>query len=757
MTLSADQIYGLLPAIHRIRDTAAGEPLKALFGVIAEQVGVLEQDLINLYADEFIETADPWVIPYIGDLIGWTPLLPGVPGTAGGRAEVANTIGYRQRKGTVIALEQLGADVTGRPVRVVEYFRHLAVSQSFRHLQPNAGGYADLRDGSALTRLGGPFETASRTVDVRRIAPRDRPRLKPDTGALDIALHGPGRFNIPDVGAWVWRWLSNPITDQPAFRVDARRFMVSPLGANMPLFNALPPRTAFDHLTARPDVPQPIGRREFRDDPERFYGPGGRLLITAGGIPKPLAEICVCDLSDASAAGDWRPAPAGKAAIDPVLGRIAFPADQPDPVTITYCYGFPAETGGGPYDRTDRLPAFASMVTWQRVVGGGAGTPDLAQAVAAFNTQRPKVGLIVLAGFDAIDIDLTGLSAITVQPDTQLWIVAAQPHGTGNNAPWTPIGARTTLRGDIEIVGATDPTDTTDSAPEGQVFFSGILVAGGIVASGRRLNTILQDCTLVPGRALTRDGHPKERMAPSLTVTAPGAALTVERSITGPLWVHAATSARVTDSIVDATADWQIAFAGPDGASEGGTLHVENSTIVGKVWTHLLPLASNTIFLARLLAFDPWKASLWCTRRQSGCVRFCFVPSDALTPRQYECLPGDPALANLLEPRFVTLRYGGPSYGLLSGDCPIAVWEGADDGSQIGAYQLLHETKGVSNYRTRLDEYLPFSLEAGIFLIPSRPEHRRIPPMGYGSAPMVADEQGLAESLQWLAIGAALL
>ena len=310
MTLNADQIYGLLPAIYRIRDATTGEPLRALFGVIAEQVGVLEQDLAGLYADEFIETAAPWVVPYIGDLIGWTPLLPGVPGTAGGRAEVANTIGYRQRKGTVIALEQLGADVTGRPVRIVEYFRLLAVNQSLRHLRPDAGGYADLRNGAALARLGGPFDTASRIVDVRRIAPRDRPPQEPDTAALDIALHGPGRFNIPDVGAWVWRWLSNAVTDQPAFRIDARRFMVSPLGADMPLFNTVPPRTAFDHLTTRADVPQPIGRREFHNDPGRSRSgqepsrqhrrrrkgverdlrlrpvgclPGGRLAAGAGG------------------------------------------------------------------------------------------------------------------------------------------------------------------------------------------------------------------------------------------------------------------------------------------------------------------------------------------------------------------------------------------------------------------------------------------------------------------------------------------
>jgi hypothetical protein len=99
MSLGTEQIYGLLPAVYRTADAAQGEPLKALIGVIAEQVGVLEQDLRGLYADQFIETCAPWAVPYIGDLIGWTPLLPGPPGTAGGRAEVANTIGYRRVRG----------------------------------------------------------------------------------------------------------------------------------------------------------------------------------------------------------------------------------------------------------------------------------------------------------------------------------------------------------------------------------------------------------------------------------------------------------------------------------------------------------------------------------------------------------------------------------------------------------------------------------------------------------------------------------
>ncbi len=314
---------------------------------------------------------------------------------------------------------------------------------------------------------------------------------------------------------------------------------------------------------------------------------------------------------------------------------------------------------------------------------------------------------------------------------------------------WTPARSRATLRGDVELNGS----------DAGQVFLNGLLIAGSLRASGPVLGVALQDSTLVPGRALTRHGLPVEPGAPSLVLDSPGGTLALDRCIAGPVLVHATASARVTNSVIDATERWRVAYAAPDLMGEGGTLHVEDSTIIGKLRTHRLPLASNTTFLARRPVHDPWQAAIWCTRRQSGCVRFCFVPSDAITPGQYRCLPGaDTSLEHALAPQFVSLRYGSPSYALLSGDCPVAVWQGADDESQIGAYHLLFETQGVGNLRTRIDEYLPFGLEAGIFLVPSRAEPPRAePPGAYGPGRDRAAETDNADALQWHAIGAALI
>jgi hypothetical protein len=356
MSLNAQQLYELLPAVFRGRDTSNGLPLRALMQVIADQSSILEDNIRQLYDDEFIETCAQWVIPYIGDLVGTSPVYEIGAATQGRRAEVANTIGYRRRKGTLLALEQVCMDVSGMPAAAVEFFKRLITNESMRHVRPHHTATADLRGGVALDQMGGAFDALNRTIDVRRIAPRERPPASPDPAPLDIALHGGGKYNVPDIGVYLWRWKSFPVANAPAFQVDVRRYLFSPLGNDMPLFNDPPPRESFGRLTTRLDVPQPIRRREFFEDAASFYGPS--LQIVADGAPVPLAQICCRDLSD-QANGQWGCTPNDKVAIDPALGRVQFAPDLAAPrlVRVNYCYGFPADLGGGPYDRATNLPA----------------------------------------------------------------------------------------------------------------------------------------------------------------------------------------------------------------------------------------------------------------------------------------------------------------------------------------------------------------------------------------------------------------
>src|SRR6266704_306645 len=115
---------------------AARGPLQSLLMVIQEQLGIVAEDIDQLYDDQFIETCAPWVAPYIGDLIGYRTLYGLTDKIGSPRAEVADTIAFRRRKGTASMLEQLARDVTGWDARVVEFFQLLSTTQYMNHIRP---------------------------------------------------------------------------------------------------------------------------------------------------------------------------------------------------------------------------------------------------------------------------------------------------------------------------------------------------------------------------------------------------------------------------------------------------------------------------------------------------------------------------------------------------------------------------------------------------------------------------------------------
>src|SRR5215510_6167854 len=134
----ADKLWNLLPAVYRAEDTDAFDkpgPLRELVNRIGAQASILRRSIDRMWEDQSIETSDDWVIPYIGDLLV-TNLVASLD-ACGKRIDVAKTIYYRRRKGTVAILEEIAADITGWDARVVEFFRRLGRT---RHcLDPEIG------------------------------------------------------------------------------------------------------------------------------------------------------------------------------------------------------------------------------------------------------------------------------------------------------------------------------------------------------------------------------------------------------------------------------------------------------------------------------------------------------------------------------------------------------------------------------------------------------------------------------------------
>jgi hypothetical protein len=737
-------IYSLLPAVFRMRDATEGGPLQALFQVLEEQHGIVRDNVWRLYEDQFIETCAPWVIPYIGELIGFDPVYTTPLVSPDSRAEVANTIGYRRRKGTLVALEQVTADVSGRSTIAVEEFKRLVTTLSLRDVGSKRDGTADLRHGWKLAHQDGPFTQLNRTIDVRNITPRARAPASADPTPLDIGLHGPGRFNIQDVAVWMWRWQAFQVTKAAAVVLGDGGYFFSAFGAPIPLFQPAPPESApFARPTSEAVVPEPITLRRFHARPGDFYP--GAFELFADGQAVPLSQIVAANLTPGPDGSVCTP-PKGKIAIDPERGRIQYAPGPtlPKALLVSYNYGAPAAIGGGPYDRTASIVAPAAQANadfsnaespFQAIVPS-TQYPTLKAAVAAWNKLPPNcAGSIALTGFETLSVSLVGADAIRIPSQSVLLIASATATPAGA-LEWN--NACVALEGDIEIF-APAPILEPDDIPltTGQVQISGVWQNGRLLLTGAEANVQIADSTLTPGVRRNPLGH-AEQPGEASVVSGPGDALQttlhLNRVVCGPIALNPASSARILNSIVDAGDRYAVAFSAPDKSSPGGNLHIEETTIIGRVWTKALRLASNTLFIAKLDAHDPWLAPVWSERVQTGCVRFSWLPSDAITPGAYECLPPNAASQPALEPKFISLAFGDPSYCLLSGDVATAIWKGADNGSQIGVYYQIQETEAVANIAIRSQEYLPANLQRGVFLIPSQtaPAAPRALPYGYG-------------------------
>jgi hypothetical protein len=217
----------------------------------------------------------------------------------------------------------------------------------------------------------------------------------------------------------------------------------------------------------------------------------------------------------------------------------------------------------------------------------------------------------------------------------------------------------------------------------------------------------LKHCTLVPGLALIARGEPVAAGAPSILVDGGNARLraVVTRTICGGLRLPGIESLTITDSLIDGS-------GGP--AIQAGTLIANESTVFGPVTATLVDCASNSIFMNRVVA----------ERLQSGCIRFCYLPSHSQVPRRYRCQPDlaiDEARGESradvqarLRPGFTDTRYGRPGYGQLDARCAVEITTGADDRAEMGVFHHLEQQQRELNFRTSLGEYLRLGLEAGI-------------------------------------------
>ena len=412
------QLFERLPEIYRIRDAEQVPPgqLRAYLAAVEETFSAVHENIESLYHDLFIDTCDDWVVPYLADLLG-TSHLKGDPWTV--RADVADTIALRRRKGTLGAIEQLAFDLTEWAAHCVELRDSLAWTQSLNHQRPDEGGQppyglpgvdrfavrrggtVPVRSPATLSLLQTPFDPFAHVADV-----------KP-------ASAGGVHHNLPNLAIFLWRLedyrvrVSRPLAKGSAqlfggappagLAKHAVRFDIHPLDRPVRLFNTY----RFDanrrppELSELDQVPGPILPARLNSDSPA----GNPNAYVAFDLQDPSSgAIEEFDLRDAGLqfflpttqfTADWNrhvrgdnlcawesglraPLRDREIVIDPVLGRVLFGvATAPqrtallEDLWLGYTYAAVGPVGAHPVSRP------ATPTEWE-------GAPVVRRSVTAF-------------------------------------------------------------------------------------------------------------------------------------------------------------------------------------------------------------------------------------------------------------------------------------------------------------------------------------------------------------------------------------
>ncbi len=444
-------LYDRLPEIYRIRDAQQTPPdqLKAYLAAFESVFAELHANIEALYHDLFIETCDDWVIPYIADLLGTTH-LKGDSWTL--RADVADTIPLRRRKGTLHAMERLTANLTGWAARAIEMRDTLAWHQHLNHQRPDAGGspvladpertrftvprggFAPLRDPAMLSLRGTAFDPFAYTADIRPAVANRVPH------------------NLPNLAIFLWRLAAyrirvsqpvfsgpEPMAPIPGVEGDEAefgvRFEFHPLGRPVRLFNTyrFDPRSDPPRLTAPDEVPGPIPGARLTSgseagNPEAYvdidvYSPGTPpvgLDLGEAGIQIFLPDLLFSsdewrlrgDNLCAWEGGLRRTLHNREIVIDPEIGRLLIGvAAQPeaealrDHLLVGYTYGSVGPIGAHPINHGPRVTVLDGMEPTVRIVNGLEHPDGLRDALADIHSVSTPIQ-IEIADSLVHDLDL---------------------------------------------------------------------------------------------------------------------------------------------------------------------------------------------------------------------------------------------------------------------------------------------------------------------------------------------------------------
>ena len=661
-------------------------------------------------------------MPYIGDLVG-TRLLTAQLSRAR-RIDVAKTIYYRRNNGTPRVLEELIRDISGWDGKLVEAFLRLARARHGLDPKPQRlagrftgtlpGGWGDLRSAVASELSDGPFEEFYHLPDMRR------PK------GLD------GRYGISKLNFHLYRFQSYPVTEADPFPIgDGIRFAFDPAGRNTPLFSRrnrpasingwedwysaiewevakaircrllahAEYKIADDHILdlsinhgltspAAAELRSIVGHtfknetaltstlKNFVNAAE-LQSPGifiplleltiindcGKNQLLPGSISvlegNPLTAIAK-EMITAALLPDptWTINTTPKSlAIDAEQGRLKYlNGNTPTvPVCVSYHYGISGPIGAGTYDRSNVEISEPTLI----IAPGGIaiGASDML-STGVVQIQDNRTYTITADNLAVADFTLQAANQrrpyIELQAD---WVLSS---GAGSNANlmldglW--IGAPGNLRHNIIIRGAFECVT-------------------------------IRHCTFDPGGDKNVAG---EIIFPvSLIVEGSIETLCIDHSIVGP--IATATTGLIENKVIINDCIIQSVDTTPAVDINSGFVEMEFVTVFGKLKAHRL-------YASGIIITDVTNV----TDTQTGCFRFSAAPAPPVSriPKPYESL-----LFNIVQNHwFGSQRFGQPAYAQITETAPIALREGAENTSEMGAFNSLLNPLKQQGLKTKVEE-----------------------------------------------------
>ncbi|MFW9872763.1 MAG: hypothetical protein ACFFG0_06630 [Candidatus Thorarchaeota archaeon] len=241
-------VYKRLPEVYLKTlqdDSTKAYQLRGFLELFTDIFHKIYENIESLYHNFFIETCDPWVIPYIGDLLGISHLKID---SWNQRANVADNIRLLRKKGTLSAIEELTYDITKWGVYCLELQEKMLYHQNinvFKDTMLHQGSLGNIptneeyhnnhivtiQDPSLLGLMKTNFDPFGHIADLKPLTFNNL------------------RYNIPNLAIFLWRLKTfqvYAIKPKPIKIISPENhngtvylvpFSVHPLGRPVRLFN----------------------------------------------------------------------------------------------------------------------------------------------------------------------------------------------------------------------------------------------------------------------------------------------------------------------------------------------------------------------------------------------------------------------------------------------------------------------------------------------------------------------------------------